>query len=166
MITSVSLNSWGCLLSSRRWHDASSLCSWWRWEQTPTHRPRFGTSCILLLDVLLSTESWQFIYVLPSFSCSLKFHYYCLSPSVTSTHPDADLNRLSLFEAQVQFRCCALSGFQFCELTFLFHPPLDTEIENIVVTTGSSNTLKWCLGCCSSRNKTLKWLFINGSTFL
>lgn len=46
-------------------------------------------------------------------------------------HPNADLDRLSLFEAQVHFRCCALSSFQFCELTFLFHPSLGIEFESM-----------------------------------
>lgn len=47
-----------------------------------------------------------------------------VTSSCEHAHPNADLDGLSLFEAQVQFRGFALSGLEFCQLTFLFDPPL------------------------------------------
>lgn len=60
-----------------------------------------------------------------------RHHSICNLP--LCAHPNADFDGLSLFEAQVQFRGCALRSFQFCELTFLFDPPLKIESRIIII---------------------------------
>lgn len=44
-------------------------------------------------------------------------------PRLPPSHPEADLDGLSLFKAKVQFRSCALIGFLLGQFTFLFYPP-------------------------------------------
>lgn len=50
-------------------------------------------------------------------------HHQDLIHVFSLSHPEADLDGLSLFKAKVQFRSCALIGFLFGQFTFLFHPP-------------------------------------------
>lgn len=62
----------------------------------------------------------------------LIFYYFFLlntsrMPGLNA-HPNADLDSLPLFEAEVQLGCCALTGFLFCEFTFLLHPPLEIKV--------------------------------------
>lgn len=52
MITGVRLYRGGCLLSPGGRDETSSLCTRWRWKQTPAHGPCFGTTCVLLLYIL------------------------------------------------------------------------------------------------------------------
>lgn len=77
-------------------------------------------------------EQWQFLELSHiNFSFNLFFgNFQSLLASLQlglNAHANVDLDSLPLFEAEVQFRCCALRSLQFCKLTFLFHPPSITD---------------------------------------
>lgn len=91
--------------------------------------------------VMTVSESLYYLISYPSLNkschCSICFFTIFIFLSISlilglNAHANADLDGLPLFEAEVQFRCCALRSLQFCKLTFLFHPPSKTKFENII----------------------------------
>lgn len=90
-VTSVGLCSRSSLQTSRWWQETSWFSSWRRRKQTPTHSSWFGTAGFLLLDVLKRrSDQLQHLKI---FNMEILDYLY--------SHPDADLDGLSLFEAQV-----------------------------------------------------------------
>lgn len=105
------------------------------WHLQPLHLVEVGADPHPWASVWhhLLPSSWcSVIDGVMSFWTSLSFSQWIFSSWIWMTHPNADLDSLSLFEAQVQLGCCTLTSFLFCDLAFLFHPPLEKEIESVI----------------------------------